>query len=169
MRVLVAYASKHGSTHGIAEAITERLRELGIGAEACPVDQIEDLECYDAVVLGSAIYAGSWMKDSVEFAERNRATLERVPVWFFSSGPLGPTVEEVEEQPRQLATLREELQPRGCRVFSGALDREQLSFTERLMMKAVRASDGDFRDWDGIGAWAAEIASSLQGRIGATA
>jgi menaquinone-dependent protoporphyrinogen oxidase len=163
MRVLVAYASKHGSTGGVAEAIVERLRALEVGAEACSVDDVEDLRGFDVVVLGSAIYAGSWIKGAVDFAERNRDTLEQLPVWLFSVGPLGEEVEDQEEQPKQLAALREELHPRGYRVFFGALDRAKLSFPERMMVKAVRAPEGDFRDWDEIGAWAGEIAGTLVG------
>lgn len=163
MRVLVAYASKHGSTGGIADAIVERLRELEVGAEACSVDDIEDLGPFEAVVLGSAIYAGSWIKGAVDFAERNRDMLQRLPVWLFSVGPLGEEVEDEEEQPKQLAALREELHPRDHHVFFGALDRSKLSFPERMIVKAVRAPQGDFRDWDEIKAWAGEIAGSLVG------
>jgi menaquinone-dependent protoporphyrinogen oxidase len=163
MRVLVTYASKHGSTGGVAEAIVERLRDLEVGAEVCSVDDVEDVQGFDAVVLGSALYAGSWIKGAVDFAERNREILERLPVWLFSVGPLGEEVNDEEEQPKQLPSLRDELHPRGYRVFFGALDRSKLSFPERMIMKAVRAPDGDFRDWDEIGAWAGEIAGSLVG------
>jgi len=161
MRVLVAYASKHGSTGGVAEAIVERLRELEVGADACSVDDVEDLSGVDAIVLGSAIYAGSWIKSAVDFAERNRDTLEQLPLWLFSVGPLGEEVKDEEEQPKQLAQLRDELHPRDHRVFFGALDRSKLSFPERMIAKAVRAPDGDFRDWDEIKGWAGEIAGSL--------
>lgn len=87
MRVLVAYASKHGSTQGMAESLVDRLRERSAGAEAASVDEIDDVSGYDVVVLASAIDAGAWMKSAVDFAERNREALERVPVWLFGSGP----------------------------------------------------------------------------------
>jgi len=61
MTVLVAYASKHGSTQGIAERIAEKLRQLGIQAEARPLDEVSDPGNYEAFVIGSAIYYGSWM------------------------------------------------------------------------------------------------------------
>ena len=163
MRVLVAYASKHGATRGIADAIVERLREREVGAEAAAVEEVDDPRGYDAVVLGSAIYAGSWLKPAVEFVDHHRDVLRQVPVWLFSSGPLGTEVEDAEEQPMQLAALREELQPRGYRLFFGALHHERLSFTERMMVKAVRAPEGDFRDWEGIDRWVDEIAEALVG------
>lgn len=159
-RVLVAYASKHGSTVGIAEAIADRLRDSGHDAEARAV-QVADPREVEAVVLGSAIYAGSWMNEAIEFAERHVDTLRQVPTWLFSSGPLGVEVRDEEEQPRQLGRLTEALHPRGHQVFFGALDRTKLGFGERMMVKAVKASEGDFRDWDAIASWADEIVESL--------
>src|SRR2546429_3278723 len=64
MTVLVTYASKHGSTQGIAERITEQLRQLGKEAEARPVDAVENPGSYEAFVIGSAIYYGSWLKEA---------------------------------------------------------------------------------------------------------
>jgi menaquinone-dependent protoporphyrinogen oxidase len=162
--VLVVYASKHGSTGGIAEAIAERLRERGFDVDASPVTDRLDVGDADAVVLGSAVYVGSWMQEAVGFAERNAETLAERPVWLFSSGPLGEEVEDEEEQPRQLAQLRGLLGPVDHRVFFGALDRSKLGFGERIMVKAVKAPDGDFRDWEAIRAWADGIADELTRR-----
>jgi menaquinone-dependent protoporphyrinogen oxidase len=161
MKVLVASASKHGSTEGIAEAIAERLRQLGHDALAIRAADVADLHGVHAVVLGSAVYTGSWMKEATEFAEANAEILSSLPLWLFSSGPLGTEVDDEEEQPRQLAELRERLQPRAHRMFFGALDRSKLGFGERMMVKAVKAPDGDFRDWNAISAWADEIAREL--------
>jgi menaquinone-dependent protoporphyrinogen oxidase len=161
MKVLVAVASRHGSTEGIALAIAGRLSELGHEAQARVVQDIKDLGEAEALVLGSAVYAGSWMKEAVEFAERNAQSIAHVPVWLFSSGPLGTEVTDEEEQPRQLAELTEMLKPRGHRIFFGALDKTKLGFGERMMVKAVKAPDGDFRDWDAIRGWADEIAQDL--------
>ncbi|HSL10832.1 MAG TPA: flavodoxin domain-containing protein [Actinomycetota bacterium] len=159
--IVVAYASKHGSTEGIAVAIADRLQERGHRSIARPVEALDDLADADAVVLGSGVYAGSWLKDATAFVERHRDALARVPVWLFSSGPLGEQVVDDEEQPRQLAELREALSPRDHKVFFGALDRSKLSFPERMIVKAVKAPDGDFRDWDAIAAWADSIADDL--------
>jgi menaquinone-dependent protoporphyrinogen oxidase len=161
MRVVVASASKHGSTEGISEAIAERLHQLGHDAVAVRVSDVSELNGAEAVVLGSAVYAGSWMKEATEFAETNADALSRMPVWLFSSGPLGTEVHDDEEQPRQLAGLTETLKPRGHRVFFGALDSSKLGFGERMMVKAVKAPEGDFRDWSAIGGWANEIAAEL--------
>ena len=161
MRVLIACASKHGSTEGIAEAIAERLHQLGNDAAAIRVSEVSSLNGVEAVVLGSAIYAGSWMKEATEFAHANAGALSDMPVWLFSSGPLGTEVHDDEEQPRQLAELTERLRPKAHRTFFGALDHSKLGFAERMMVKAVKAPEGDFRDWGAISGWADEIAREL--------
>lgn len=161
MRIIVASASKHGSTEGIAEAIAERLRQLGNDATAVRVGDLDDLDGVEAVVLGSAVYAGSWMKDAIEFVDANAEKLAGMPVWLFSSGPLGTEVHDEEEQPRQLAELSRRLQPHDHRVFFGALDIGKLGFGERMMVKAVKAPEGDFRDWPAISGWTDEIAREL--------
>lgn len=162
MTVLVAYASKHGSTEGIATFLADRLRELGEDAVARPVEEVSDLEGVDALVLGSAVYAGSWMKEAMAFVERNRTTLPGMPVWLFSSGPLGDEVKDEEEQPRQLKELQEMLSPRDHQMFFGALDRDKLGFGERMIVKAIKAPQGDFRDWDAIRGWADQIVRDLE-------
>ena len=161
MAVLVAYASKHGSTEEIARFIADRLRERGHDAHATPAEEVSDLGGVQAVVLGSAIYVGSWMKDAMEFVERHLSTLQPLPVWLFSVGPLGTEVQDEEEQPKQLGELRDKLRPRDHRLFFGVLDRDKLGFGERLMVKAVKAPEGDFRNWDDIRAWADTIALEL--------
>jgi menaquinone-dependent protoporphyrinogen oxidase len=159
--ILVAYASKHGATEGIARRIAERLTERGAPAEARRAEDVDGLDGVDAVVLGSAIYAGSWLKEATTFAERHADALAGLPLWLFSSGPLGEQVADDEAQPRQLPELTEALHPTEHRVFFGALDKDALGFAERMIVKAVKAPEGDFRDWEAIAAWADAIADDL--------
>jgi menaquinone-dependent protoporphyrinogen oxidase len=161
MTVLVTYASKHGSTQGIAERIAEQLRQLGKYAEARSVDEVSDLGSYQAFVIGSAVYYGSWLKEATEWVHRNQAVLAQHPVWLFSVGPLGTEVQDAEQQPKEMAEFQHTLGLRDQRIFFGALDHSRLSFAERVMVKAVRAPEGDFRDWQAIEAWAASIAQDL--------
>lgn len=90
MHVLIAYASRHGSTAGIAERIAVRLTEAGTTADLRPVSEVEDLDAYDAFVIGSAAYMLHWLKDATTFVKRHRDVLAARPLWLFSSGPLGP-------------------------------------------------------------------------------
>ena len=156
MTILIAYASKHGSTQGIAERIAEKLRQMGKKAETRSVDTVEDPESYEAFVIGSAIYYGSWLKEATEWVHHHQAVLAQHPVWLFSVGPLG-----TEQQPKEMTEFQQAIRPREQRVFFGALDHSHLSFAERVMVKAVRAPEGDFRDWHVIEAWAASIARNL--------
>jgi menaquinone-dependent protoporphyrinogen oxidase len=159
--ILVAYASKHGATEGIAQHIARGLSEAGKEAETRSVTEVDDLGEPEAVVIGSAVYAGSWRKEAVEFVDAHAEELARLPVWLFSSGPLGEQVADDEEQPKQLAEIRERISPRGHKVFFGALDAGKLSFGERMIVKAVKAPEGDFRNWDEIAGWANGIARVL--------
>jgi menaquinone-dependent protoporphyrinogen oxidase len=159
--ILVAYASKHGATEGIAQHIARSLNEAGREADARSVTDVHEFGAPDAVVIGSAVYAGSWRKEAVEFVESHADELARLPVWLFSSGPLGEQVADDEEQPRQLAEIRARISPRGHKMFFGDLDAGKLSFGERMMVKAVKAPEGDFRNWDAIRDWADGIALEL--------
>lgn len=179
MNVLVAYASKHGATAGIAERIAAGLCEAGLSAEARPVTAVTDLDGYDAVVIGSAAYMFHWLKDATRFVKNHAGQLAERPVWLFSSGPLG--TDQVDEQgenvlestrPREFDELAGLVRPRDMRVFFGAWDPESppVGLVER-MVRHLPAYDatpaGDFRDWAAIDAWASEIARDLLA-IGAT-
>jgi menaquinone-dependent protoporphyrinogen oxidase len=113
--ILVAYASKHGATREIVERIAQTLTTAGQEAEARPVREAQDLDGYDAVVIGSAAYHGHWLKEAVEFVRRNQAILTDRPVWLFSSGPLG--TEATDAQGRD---LREGRRAQGARRAGGA-------------------------------------------------
>jgi menaquinone-dependent protoporphyrinogen oxidase len=158
MKVLVAYESKHGSTKAIAERIATTISGHDLNAIARAIDEIADPSGYEAYVIGSAVYYGSWMKQAVEFVREHEGTLAGKPVWLFSSGPVGTSLPT---DPKEMAMLREAIKPRDHRVFYGALDRGKLSIGERVVVSAVKAPDGDFRDWTEIETWAMTIASEV--------
>lgn len=175
MTVLVAYASRHGATQGIAERIADRLRHNGIKAEAVPAAEVRDATAYDAFVIGSAAYMFHWLGDATRFVKRHRATLAARPVWLFSSGPVGTdTVDAkgrdilVATEPKEFAGYRAALHPRDEQVFFGAfdLDAPPIGIAERFArhLPAVAKEampTGDFRDWAAIDAWADRIAAEL--------
>ncbi len=158
--MLVAYASKYGGTAGIAEAIGDTIRSAGLEANVTPVSEA-DVAGFDAVVLGSSLYGGSWLGGALQFAHDHSTALREIPCWIFSSGPLGDVEPLIEEQPSELAELTHLLEPRWHTMFSGILDPEKLSFGERAMMRAVKAQAGDYRDWKRIRALAREIAADI--------
>jgi len=168
LKAIVVYASKYGSTKGIAEFIAEKLRQQGTQADAQPVDAVHNPGDYDALVVGSAVYMGRWLKEAVEFVRRNRAVLASRPVWLFSSGPLcsDASVNDPKLEPKEVAELREAINPRDHRIFFGALDGSKLGFAHQMMRKlpAARAlfPEGDFRNWKDIEIWANGIARALE-------
>ncbi len=132
MNVIVIHANRYGSTGGIAEFIAEKLLEQEVQAEARRVNPRPDLGKYDAVVIGSAVYQGRWMKEAAEFVERNREALAARPIWLFGSGPLtlpdGIALDDPQMEPREIVGLRETIRSRDPRVFFGALDPARLEF-----------------------------------------
>lgn len=160
MKVLVTVASKHGATGEIGEIVAGILREAGLEVRTLAPEVVSDLRGYDAVVLGSGVYAGRWLGPARDFAERHATALAERAVWLFSSGPIGDPAQPAGDAPEAVA-LAGRLKARGLRTFAGRLERDRLGFVERTVTRALRAPDGDFRDWEAVRAWADEIAAAL--------
>jgi menaquinone-dependent protoporphyrinogen oxidase len=164
-KLLVAYATKHGATEEIAEKIGEVIREAGAQVDVLPAGRVDDLTPYNAVVLGSAVYAGQWRKEAAIFLKNNEAALTERPVWLFSSGPTGKgdPVELMDgwRFPEAQQPVADRIGPRDIAFFGGELDMEKLNLGERLLVKGIKAPVGDFRDWDAIHTWAAKVAKIL--------
>src|SRR5688572_28093613 len=88
-RLLVAFASKRGSTAEIAEAIADELRGAGLTVDCRPAGEVEEVSGYDAVVLGSAVYMKRWQHEARRLLHKHRDELSARPLWIFSSGPFG--------------------------------------------------------------------------------
>jgi menaquinone-dependent protoporphyrinogen oxidase len=163
MKVLVTAASKHGSNAEIAEVIAERLRTHALTVECTPPETVHRLDDYDAVILGSAIYMGHWMKPATAFVKRHAVELQQRPVWLFSSGAVVESKQTAEpgEPAVDMTELLEFTGAREHRLFGGRLERSELSFLERVAVKAAHAEDGDARDWDEVRSWADSIAAAL--------
>jgi len=168
MRALVVAASKHGATAGIAAAIADTLRGRGVIPVSAEPDDVRDLDDIDAVVLGSAVYAGHWLRPAMSLVERLGDELAARPVWLFSSGPVGDPPKP-SEAPADAAVMVEAAHARGHHLFAGKLDRASLGIGERAVVRVPRAPEGDFRDWPEVEAWADEIADALGAGTGAGA
>jgi menaquinone-dependent protoporphyrinogen oxidase len=159
-RVLVSAGSKHGATQEIAVRIGKVLEAREHRVTVSPPEHVADVSDYDAVVLGSAVYAGHWVVAAKELAEIVARSEPPIPTWLFSSGPIGDPPKP-EENAVDVADILEATSARDHHVFSGKVDKSKLSFGEKAVLIAVRAPEGDFRDWDEIGTWANEIADTL--------
>jgi menaquinone-dependent protoporphyrinogen oxidase len=157
-RVLVAYATKLGSTREISETIAGLLTGAGFPSEARSVRDVRTLDEWDAVVLGSALYAAHWQRDANRFVVRHRAALTLLPLWLFSSGPLDarlaganlPITEHAAEITVGLGALEH-------RTFGGRLLADAPVDPQVLKTHPI----GDFRNWAQVHDWALAIARQL--------
>jgi menaquinone-dependent protoporphyrinogen oxidase len=162
MNILITVASRHGSTREIAEMLAQELRMADHSVDVRKIEEGPSIALYDAVIIGSAIYMGKWLPSAEQFVQDNRVRLGEVPIWLFSSGPLGRENPQPTGDPKQIDALMAGTRAHEHRVFVGKLDKHSLGVGERLIVRAVGASEGDFRDWAAIRSWARDIAGILR-------
>ena len=160
-QVLVAYASKHGATAEIAEAVADQLRQAGHAVDCVPADEAASVDSYDAVVIGSAVYMKRWRPEARRLLKRHKKVLAERPFWVFSSGPFGEEPDPTWAEPPRVIELAKHLHVRDHVVFGGRLPVEPSNFMERAMVRDCPPEKRDLRDWDAIRAWAAEIGTEL--------
>jgi menaquinone-dependent protoporphyrinogen oxidase len=167
-QVLVAYASKRGSTAEIAEAVAEVLRRSGLSVDCTSVEDVRGIDGYDALVIGSAVYMKRWRGDAKRFLRRHAKELATRPFWVFSTGPVGDPWREVNPgwlEPQQMLDLVERLGGRGHVVFGGRVPLEPRGPMERSLIRNTPSEFHDRRNWDEIRAWAAEVGSQTRAAL----
>lgn len=167
-RVLVAHASKRGSTAEIAQRIAEVLAQAGHSVDCVAAGDVRSIDRYDAVVLGSAVYTRRWRGEATHFLRKHRDALSERPLWVFSSGPVGdpqdkPPSEAWLEPPRIVKKV-ESLGAREHVVFGGRVALEPRGPIERAMAKNTPPEYRDRRDWQEIRRWAVGISTEIDGR-----
>lgn len=163
MRVLISAASRHGATADISQHIADILTVRGLEATVADPMEVGDLDQFQAVVVGSAVYAGHWLREAKELVGRVIAH-GGLDVWLFSSGGVGdPPVPDAD--PVEIADFSVLARAHDHRLFAGKIDMSTLNFGERAIMRAVRAQEGDFRPWEDIATWAGTIAEVLERRL----
>jgi len=162
VKALVTFGSKRGGTAEVATAIAEALRGAGFEVDCVPARAATDVDHYDAIIVGGAVYARRWAHEARRFVIRHAAVLRKRPVWMFSSGPLDDSATQHELAPvRAVAELMARVGARGHATFGGRLTKDAKDFPASAMAK-TRA--GDWRDWARIRAWAQDIARDLADR-----
>jgi menaquinone-dependent protoporphyrinogen oxidase len=158
-KVLVAYASKCGSTGEIAEAIAEEIARRGPAADVLPAEKVSDLAGYSAVVLGSAVRFGQWLAPAADFAARFKEPLNKMPVAIFTAHimALGETEQDRASRQAYIPPAVKEIQPASSAFFAGKVDPEKLSFVEKTIGRIVGSPEGDKRDWTKIRGWASQL------------
>lgn len=162
-RVLVAYASKYGSTGEVAETIGQVLCQSGASVDVRRVQEVEDITPYRAVILGTAILMGQPLSEAVDFVKKHQTALAQLPIACFSLGlsMQEDTPENREKAKDSLTPLLQEINPPvGLGLFGGKVDYSKLSPLYRLFLsmgKSDSTQEGDWRNWDAIRAWATDI------------
>ncbi len=166
MKILIAYATKHQSTAEIATKIAEEIRTIGIDIDLMPVGTVINPAKYDVFIIGSAVYMGQWMNSAADFLITYEKLLTERPTWLFSSGPTGDGKPSALLKgfrfPAVLQDLAKRIEPEDIMLFHGKLDTEELGWSERIIVRTVRATIGDYRDWDSITEWAKSIQERLK-------
>jgi len=164
-KVLITYATKHGSTEEIAYRIGDVISNHGFDTDVLNVLNVKDISAYHTVVLGSAVYIGQWRKSSARFLKENETELAKKRVWLFSTGPTGDgDPEELMKGwkfPEGLQAIADKIQPIDVKVFHGVLDKAKLNTLEKMTIKMVKAPMGDFRKWSDVENWAIDISRQL--------
>lgn len=158
-KILVAYASKCGSTGEVAQAIGQTLCAHGATVDVRRVEEVGDVTSYDVFVVGSAIRMGAWLPQAKNFVETNAARLRAAPTAFFTVHMLNLDDSEESKMARAayVAPVHAILEPQAEAFFAGKLEMSKMSFLDRMISKMMKAKDEDKRDWNAIAAWADQI------------
>ena len=159
--ILLAYATRFGSTEEVAETIAATLRQAGFEVDIQLMADVKTLATYDAIVLGAAIYNAHWHADAHHFVSLYQEALEQWPVAIFTLGPLSPSEAAKKNSRRQLDMELAKypwLKPVAVEIFAGKYDPSKpgLSFFERFLPAR------DYRNWNAIRTWANALPERLQ-------
>jgi menaquinone-dependent protoporphyrinogen oxidase len=169
-KILVTYASRLGSTVGVAEAIGKTLREGGVEVEVRRMEDVTDLAPYTAVVAGSAIRGKEWLPEAMQFMQKHQAALRQKPFAAFlvcmtlamkNGEKYRPHVASFLDPVRAIA------KPVSTGLFAGVLNIGKIeSFSNRLKFRLSVMfgvwKEGDHRDWNAIREWAISLGPLLR-------
>ncbi len=171
-KILVAYASRGGSTAGVAEAIGKTLLDKGLEVDVREMADVSDVTPYTAVIAGSAIQGQRWLPEAMRFLRENRTALQVRPFAAFLvciTMSMKNADHYRDGVAQWLGPVRELVKPVSEGLFAGVLDVSKVpSFGDRLKFRLTVVSgvwsEGDHRDWEEIRTWTDRTASLLRQR-----
>ncbi|MFC1960934.1 flavodoxin domain-containing protein [Chloroflexota bacterium] len=170
-KILVTYATKAGSTTGVAEAIAQTLADSGAQVDIIPMQEVQELTPYRAVVAGSAIRGDAWLPEAMQFVETHQNELNQKPFAMFMvcmALSMSNTDKHRTGIKAWLDPVRSLVRPVSEGYFAGGLDFRKLPRTRQTLMLRLPVilrvwSEGDHRDWDAIHTWANDLPALLEG------
>jgi menaquinone-dependent protoporphyrinogen oxidase len=163
-KLLIAYASKCGSTTDIAKSIGKVLVEKGYEVDILPVNQVKSMDGYAGILAGSAVRVGAWLPEAVDFLKNNRTAIQNIPTAIFTVHGLNWENTTASEALRKnyTNTIKQMITPMDEVFFAGKIDYKTMTFLEKMLCKTVKAAEEDRRDWGQINGWAADIPGKLR-------
>lgn len=172
MTILVTFASRSGSTVGIAEAIGKVLKQHGIAVDVRPMSEVENVKGYQAIVLGSAIRQEKWLPEAMQFIHKHQVELEHKPVATFlvcmalATNNATRYASGLQSAKEWMRPVRELVQPMSEGYFAGALNLSKIKELHFRIVLSVLVMlglfpTGDHRDWDAINQWADGLPAQL--------
>ncbi|OUD14131.1 flavodoxin domain-containing protein [Thioflexithrix psekupsensis] len=162
-KILLTYASRGGSTQGVAHAIGAELVKQGLTLDIRYLLDVKDIKPYDVVIIGAPIRMGHWLSEAQQFLTVHQNVLKNKKVALFV---VCMTLHE--DTPENRAKVLGMMQPTLALVdsidtglFAGAMRPTKLKFFWRLLARITHVPEGDFRDYEIIRAWARGLASKL--------
>ena len=163
--VLVAFATRYGSTQEVAEAVAESLRETWLEVDIKRLRDVKTLDGYHGVVVGAPLQMFRWHKDAMGFLARQQSALAGLPVAVFALGPFNDVEKEWNEVRGQLDKELAKFpwfSPIDVKVFGGKFDPASLRLPWTLLPALKKIPAADIRDWDAIKAWGQDLAGRFQ-------
>lgn len=163
-KILVVYGTKTGCTAGIAEKIGETLAALGASVDVKPAQDAPDAAAYDAVLVGSGVRASNWHGAVKKWVAANAEALKVRPVAFFTAClTMASEPDKADEVRAYTDPLIAEtgVTPVDIGLFAGMNDPAKYSLPERLILKALKSPQGDFRDFEAVAEWTRAVADRL--------
>lgn len=163
-KILVAYATRAGSTIDVAMTIASALRHENTIVDVENVKDFKGVIDYDVVVVGSAIRMGHWLPEAIEFVQNNKGTLSQIPTaYFLVSGSLS------KDTPEALSTVLSYIdpvcaiiEPVSIGLFAGKIDYQRLPWIDRTIARMTGAVESDGRNWEMIRQWAEDLQKIIE-------
>lgn len=159
-RILVAYATRTGTSVGVASAIGETLAARGFTVDVKPIQENPITEGYQTIILGSAINGANWLPEAVEYVKNHQQALNQAKVALFSVHIMNLDDDENSKKNRlaYLKEVRPLLKPIAEAFFAGlGMDPEGKAGIIRWAYRTFVGPEGDCRDWDKIRGWAQNV------------